>query len=369
MSKIESGYLLIADITGYTAFLSTSELEHAQETLSELLELMIQHNRSPLIISSLAGDAVFSYALRGSFTQGQTFVEMLEDTYVAFRRAIELMVLNNTCHCNACANVSTLDLKFFVHYGDFGVQRLSADDQLVGSDVNLIHRLLKNHVTEVTGFRGYALYSDAAVEKLGLEDACATMTPMIEAYEHLNEVQVWVQDMHPVWEEKREQLRVPFPAEDIIIQVSADIQMPPELVWDYLADPEHRTVLIGSDRQELIGRKDGRVAAGSGYQCFHGDRVHVHTILEWRPFERVLTQDLMDLPVRSPLVLSEYRLEAIENGTRLTQSLGKAAGPLLGRFMVNTILRLSTKVAQRDMNDFKEYIEKDLAARRLTPLL
>ena len=37
--------------------------------------------------------------------QGQTFVELIEDTYVAFRRAIDLMVVNTTCECNACRNI------------------------------------------------------------------------------------------------------------------------------------------------------------------------------------------------------------------------------------------------------------------------
>jgi hypothetical protein len=149
-------------------YLSQSELEHAQQTLT--LELLIEHTRPPLVISRLAGDAVISYGLRDNFFQGQTFVEVIEDTYVAFRKAINLMALNNTCQCNACTNITNLDLKFFVHYGAFTVQRLGDHNELLGSDVNLIHRLLKNHVTEETGFRAYTLYTDDAVRQLGLGD-------------------------------------------------------------------------------------------------------------------------------------------------------------------------------------------------------
>jgi uncharacterized protein DUF2652 len=109
MTTPTSGFLLIADITGYTAYLSASELEHAQEILTELLELLIQYTRPPLIISRLAGDAVISYTLQDQFMQGQTFVELIEDTYVAFPKAIERMALNNTCGCQACANVSALE--------------------------------------------------------------------------------------------------------------------------------------------------------------------------------------------------------------------------------------------------------------------
>src|SRR3970040_807378 len=119
MSGTQEGILLIADITGYTRYLSKSELDHAREILTSLLTLLVDHTRPPLIISRLAGDAVISYGLGDHFVQGQTFVEMIEDTFLAFRRAIEQMGLNNFCRCNACANVSSLDLKFFVHYGTF----------------------------------------------------------------------------------------------------------------------------------------------------------------------------------------------------------------------------------------------------------
>ncbi len=48
------GYFLIADITGYTGYLSVSELDHAQQTLTALLTLLIKQTRPPLIISRLA---------------------------------------------------------------------------------------------------------------------------------------------------------------------------------------------------------------------------------------------------------------------------------------------------------------------------
>ncbi|MFP3881279.1 MAG: DUF2652 domain-containing protein [Actinomycetota bacterium] len=161
------GYILIADITGYTSYLNESELDHARETLSNLLELLIDNTKPPLVISRLEGDAVFSYGLDEGFVDPQTFLEMIENTYVSFRRAIELMVLNNTCQCKACANVSSLDLKFFVHHGTFALQSVGESQELMGSDVNLVHRLLKNSVTNATGIRAYSLFTEEAAESLG----------------------------------------------------------------------------------------------------------------------------------------------------------------------------------------------------------
>jgi len=104
-----SGYLVIADITGYTAYLSDSELEHAKDSLNSLLKLLIEYTKRPLLISRLEGDAVISYALDDNVSQGQTLVELVENTYVAFRKARELMIVNTTCECRACANIPGKD--------------------------------------------------------------------------------------------------------------------------------------------------------------------------------------------------------------------------------------------------------------------
>ncbi|UCG22798.1 MAG: SRPBCC family protein, partial [Chloroflexota bacterium] len=232
-----------------------------------------------------------------------------------------------------------------------------------GSDVNLIHRLLKNHVAEETGFSAYTLFTDAAVKNMGLEEASAAMTPMTEEYDHLGQVQIWVQDMRPVWIDKRESTRVPFPEERIISQASVDVGMSPEQVWDYLATPEHRSVLIGSDRQDVIDRKNGRIGPGSTYQCYHGDRIIMNIILEWRPFERILTQDLAETPIGDLYVVAEYRLEPTESGTRLTKSISHASGPLLARMIFNTVVRLTKKQSQQAIDHFRDHIEADLSAR------
>src|SRR4030042_3022793 len=209
------GYLLIADITGYTLYLTQSELEHAQEILADLLKVLVYRTRPPLILSRLAGDAVISYALEQKFVQGQTFVEMIEDTYLAYRKALERMVLNNTCLCNACTNIANLDLKFFVHFGASAVQHIGDHDELIGSDVNLLHRLLKNHVVQATGIKAYALYTQPAISHLGIQEICQSMTAHSESYEHLGEVQVWIQDMHPVWSARSQVARFSLPEKDV----------------------------------------------------------------------------------------------------------------------------------------------------------
>ena len=168
-------------------------------------------------------DAVFSYGLAGVAQGGQTLVEMIEGTYVAFRRAIEQMVINTTCQCNACANISTLDLKFLVHHGRFSISSLRGMDELVGSAVNEVFRLLKNGITDTTGIHAYTAYSAGAVEALGLDGFTTNLTRHTETYPGLDPLTVWVQDMHPVWEQERDSTRFRIDHDDVLVRVEAEL--------------------------------------------------------------------------------------------------------------------------------------------------
>lgn len=353
---VQQGYFLIADITGYTQYLNESELDHAQSILTSLLNLLIEHTRPPLIISRLAGDAVISYGLSGHFLGGQTFAESLEDTYVSFRRMVELMVRNTTCPCNACRNIASLDLKFFVHFGEFAVQKLDAHDELVGTDVNLLHRLLKNHVSEVLGLKAYTLYSDAAIRALDLENLSGLVRHE-ETYEHLGTVTVWIEDMHPVWEAKRRLSQTAITPARELMRVGVDIALMPELVWDYLIRPEHLKVMLNATKVEVVKQHGDRIATGNMFQCYHGGGMQPMTIIEWQPFDRIVTEFR---PLRGVTAYCEFRLEPIDSGTRLTQIITKGEGAL-SRLLFNWKFSKMAASLNQDMQRFKAHIEADWA--------
>ncbi len=215
----QKGCLWVADISGFTGYLNESELEHAEGTLTDLLQVLIDKPGSPLIVSKLEGDAVFAYAIDDEMAGGQTFLELVEDTYVEFRRTIELMVLNNTCQCNACANVSSLDLKFVIHHGEFRMQEVGGFSELVGSDVNLVHRLMKNSVAEATGIRAYCLYTDQARRALGLEEI-ADLTPHKEEVADFGDLDTWVQDLGAMYEERRHGAKVELGDEEVMLTIT-----------------------------------------------------------------------------------------------------------------------------------------------------
>jgi uncharacterized protein YndB with AHSA1/START domain len=175
--------------------------------------------------------------------------------------------------------------------------------------------------------------------------------------------------MHSVWEEKRSATQIKIPPEQIADKSEIDINMPPELVWDYITQPEFRNILVGSDRQEITNRSNGRVAPGSVYQCYHGDMVIPQTILEWQPFKRMVVHQVVPIPIPNTSLLIDCRLVPTEKGTRLVQAASKAKGPLLGRILVDYLMGpLTAKSAERRTEEFKQRIEEDLAAKGFEPL-
>ena len=314
----QTGLLLITDITGYSKYVHQTELEHAQSSLTDLLHLLIDYTRSPLVLSKLEGDAVFAYASSEGFLQGQTLVEMVESTYLAFRKALELMIRNTTCTCAACRNLKDLDLKFFVHYGSFTIQKLNEYRELLGNDVNLVHRLAKNHIKEQTGFGAYAAYTQAITEKMGLSEIAGSMISHRETFADVGEVQLYVQNMRAVWERRGNEVRITAEKNNMMGQLEFNFPYPPEVMWQYIIAPEFRSIINGSDFQEFKDLSAGRAGIGSLYVCAHGKNQVLQPILDWEPFEGYTTSDL----IMGAQLLHTIQVVPAGDGTNLKYSVG-----------------------------------------------
>jgi hypothetical protein len=114
----ETGFLVIADLTGYTEYLSRSELEHAPAIAGDLLETIVGRLDPPFRLAKFEGDAAFLHVEDGR-ADGSLLLDAVEASYLAFRRRLRSIDQTTRCDCNSCLLAPQLDLKLFVHHGAY----------------------------------------------------------------------------------------------------------------------------------------------------------------------------------------------------------------------------------------------------------
>jgi hypothetical protein len=185
----ERGFLVLADISGFTQFVAGTELEHGPPIIADLLEVVIARLAPPLEVQEVEGDAVFAFGLDGAIVPATTLLDVMDDAFVAFRARRRVLAADESCSCQACRRVGNLDLKIITHHGAFLRQTVAGRRQLGGAEVILVHRLLKNRVGRAAG---YLLLTEAALAWMEIDATAAGLVAQSQRYEHLGEVRCFV---------------------------------------------------------------------------------------------------------------------------------------------------------------------------------
>jgi hypothetical protein len=354
---VSKGYFIITDISGYTEYLTRSELDHANEILQSLFDVQIAAVKHPFIISGFRGDAIFMYAPETNFVQAQSFIEALENFYIVFQDTLQQMQYNTTCTCRACKNMGLLDLKMCIHYGEYLVQKLADREELLGADVIVPHRMLKNSVIEKTQVKSYALFSESASKALNLSEYCNNLKSHSEAYEHIGEVPMLVHDLNQIWQEKKAQHRMFITTEEAWVKFESDLPFPPGLIWEYLTKPDLEAGFMRYDYAERTDPLGGRVRENAGFHCAHGD-MHIYSkVLDWKPFEYYT----MDQSVMGLNFTATRRLIPTENGTHVAVYLRKPledASEEVHQMIHNSV--------NASFNGLGSFIEEDIKSGKVT---
>lgn len=309
MAVVDRGCLVLADISGYTAYLAASELDHAQDVLADLAEVVVNSLGAVLQVSKLEGDAVLAYVLEGAYAPA-TVLDALEHTYSAFRSRLRDISYATSCTCKACALMPTLDLKLFIHDGSFVRRTVGEGEELIGMDVILVHRLLKNSVEDEFGFRGYLLLTQACAEALDLDPDALGLSSHLERYDDVGDVDCWLKNLDESWREELERRRVYVPTQGASFEFRFKLPVEPEVAWDWLTSAERRE-LWQADRIDAM-TPGGRDRVGATSHCIHGADALVEEIVDWRPF-RYFTKRY-DFPEVGPMLVT-IELEKQDEGT------------------------------------------------------
>jgi len=149
----QRAFLLIADISGYTKFMTSKRksLAHAQAIITELMNSIISEIKIPLHIVEIEGDAIYFYGVEepGVYAWEQIvsiISKKLFEFFHVFYRKLNDLTHSVMCHCSACDGMSDLKLKIIAHIGEVLFYKIASFSKLSGPDVILLHRLLKNSI-------------------------------------------------------------------------------------------------------------------------------------------------------------------------------------------------------------------------------
>jgi len=204
VSRAEEGYLLLADISGYTNFMGGVGESHGVDfsegvppgfaLMAALLDAVAEGLGGTFTVDKFEGDAVFATAPATELDgRGPAVVDALRATYGRFLEARTRADLGRGDHrCDACLLVTSLDLKMVLHEGSYVVQAVQQQTELLGHAVNVVHRMLKSTVAEAVSHRHYLHVSDVAATRLGLD---AAGSAHLETYADVGDVPGRVLDL------------------------------------------------------------------------------------------------------------------------------------------------------------------------------
>jgi class 3 adenylate cyclase len=292
MSTSSQVVLLLADLSGYTAYLAASEPERAPALAADLVETVVRQLRPTFRLEKLEGDAAFMVAPTDRLT-GPALLDAIDATTAAFRTRLRSLAQSTTCDCEACRRIPELGLKFVVHAGDVITQRVAGRTELAGVAAIVAHRLLKAETPSKLGLERYALLTDACVHQLGMDPTALGLRPGTETFDYLGDVAVWLRDISPAFADERDWTP---PRRRPLLEAELRVPLAPMTLWEELTSAENRAHIAFCAADRLA---------------------QVEEIVEWRPFAsfaRVVK--LPDLPGDRRLT-ARHELEPDGDATRL----------------------------------------------------
>jgi len=278
---LQEGALVLADISGYSAFVAQTEVDHSWSILHELLDTMVRSVQGRLDVSQVEGDAILF--ISGLSTS--EVIQALEGTFVSFHRRLRDMQAVTTCPCSACTNIGILKVKFVVHHGRFSRQRLGNVEQLHGTDVIVAHRLLKNKVPS----KEYMLVTDAVLDRLPVAIQ-KRFHPHTEEFD-LGAISGGYEEIAYLWQRAQATERQRVMPEEAMINSDITVNAPLALVDKLMLEPAVMERYLFSDAVEAIPGARGE-DLGSEFHCHHGGSLVSMRVVSVEPGrELTLTAD------------------------------------------------------------------------------
>jgi hypothetical protein len=153
--------ILIPDISGFTAFMTKSELSHASLALNILIDSIVQAVGDEYEVSEIEGDCVLLIK-KGPPPSKKEILDVCIKIFNAFHFQRSWMQQYTVCPCGACREIINLSLKFVVHHGPLAEIKVGRFVKHSGTEMIVAHRLLKNGIDS----NEYLLMTERLLDKI-----------------------------------------------------------------------------------------------------------------------------------------------------------------------------------------------------------
>lgn len=186
----ENGAALICipDISGFTKFMAETDIEFSRKIIPPLLRTIVSSNIIKMEVGEIEGDAVVFYRF-GALPTMRELMDQCIEFYTKFKEQLEKLEGDFSEEFKVHHTSTNMTLKIICHAAEITSTHIEGITKLIGEDMVVVHKLLKNSVQEVE----YILLTDkliACYTAEAIENALngEQLIPGSDEYEHIGKI-------------------------------------------------------------------------------------------------------------------------------------------------------------------------------------
>ncbi len=352
--------LFIPDISGFTDFVNTTEINHSRHIISELLELIINSDQLKLTVSEIEGDAVLFY--KEDIPSVSELIEQCQLTFKNFHSHLRRYDTERICRCGACETASQLSLKFILHRGDVQKINIKEHQKLHGSDVILAHKLMKNSIPE----NEYILLSDEFdldSTKMDIDNhGQFSIVKGKDNYKELGEHAYSYIPIKNLLSELADAPSVTFP--DLSphkIFMESTINAPIDLIYENFTNFEKR-VEWNEEIREIILQGEGLNKSGSMHTCLVGQySLDIETLGRLENEDKIVYGERLNKFKGLRDIITIYTFEKKGEHTHIKTEIDYKIRSWFGKLMKPMIRKMLQKQTEDGLRKLKQVSEQHAA--------
>ncbi|AEL28143.1 DUF2652 domain-containing protein [Cyclobacterium marinum] len=359
VTNSSKGIIFIPDISGFTQFIKKTEIIHSQHIITELIELIIKETGDEFSVSEIEGDAVLFFN-NNSLPDFEKLTSLCITIFKKFHQHLKYYARDRICHCGACNSTEKLSLKFILHSGTITQFEVGGHQKLLGEDVIVAHRFLKNRIDQSE----YILFSGDFINDS--KPSSHHLNSLIigeENLEGLDNKMYYYRSLGPFKKEieeppARKSLNFPTIKTGKMVDISAQ----PKELLQMLTEPEHRIKWMKSlNRITLKDQKINRIL--SYHECVLGGN-HLEVSIEdvvtndvgIKFFERAqMKRPLLDFMVFYHMEKKDSKITQVGIGNHFF----KSKYWIINRILLPILPLVFRFLNQINLRRLKEYTEKE----------